>query len=219
MLDTFGAVTAGASLAAIVAATIGNRPAPLWNRAVFAAVAGGWIGLIAALTANGDAKDFRVFVALFAASLIAAPFVWRGVASRTFVALNVIRILGVEFVLLAFAGALGGPFPYFAGIGDMVAGAFALPVALSMRGENANDPRVLAWNAWGLLDLLVAVALGVTSANGFPLQVFHAGAGSAAISALPWSLIPLALVPTFMIGHIMIFVRAASAQRTIAMAR
>lgn len=124
-----------------------------------------------------------------------------------------VRILGVSFLLLAFAGQLGGPFPYFAGIGDIITGAFALPTALSMGGKGATDLRVLAWNAFGLLDLVVAVALGVTSGNGSPLQVFHIGAGSTAISTLPWSLIPLVLVPVFITGHMTIFARAARASR------
>ena len=216
MLDTFGVVTTGASLAAVVAATLGGRAAPLWNRTVLVALAGAWIGLVVALTASGHVRDFPVFVALFAASLIAAPFVWRGAASQTIVALNVLRLLGVSFLLLAYAGQLGGPFPYFAGIGDMITGAFALPIALSMRGEGVNDPRVLAWNAFGLLDLVVAVTLGVMSGNGSSLQVFHIGAGSAAIATLPWSLIPLVLVPVFATGHVLIFARAATARRAIA---
>ena len=39
------------------------------------------------------------------------------------------------------------------------------------------------------------------SANGSPLQLIHAGAGSAAVQMLPWSLIPTVLVPFYLITH------------------
>jgi cytochrome bd-type quinol oxidase subunit 2 len=71
------------------------------------------------------------------------------------------------------------------------------------------------WNWFGTLDLFAAVALGVTSANGSPLQLIHAGAGSEAIQSLPWSLVPTVLVPFYLIMHGIIFaqLRTRSAQR------
>jgi hypothetical protein len=45
------------------------------------------------------------------------------------VGLNVIRLSGVLFVLLALAGRLSGPFPHISGWGDFVTGALAIPVA------------------------------------------------------------------------------------------
>jgi hypothetical protein len=70
-----------------------------------------------------------------------------------------------------------------------------------------------------LLDLVVAVSLGVTSRNGSPLQLIHAGAGSAAISTAPWALIPLVLVPLFIIGHLVVFARMQTrvAQSSVSM--
>jgi hypothetical protein len=68
-----------------------------------------------------------------------------------------------------------------------------------------------------MLDLVVAVSLGLTSSNGFPLQLIHGGAGSTAITTLPWSLVPLVRVPTFLIGHGIVFahVRAQTASRAL----
>jgi hypothetical protein len=64
--------------------------------------------------------------------------------------------------------------------------------------------RVLEWNILGALDLLVAVSLGATYAT---------SGASAAMTTLPWSIIPLVLVPTYLIGHALVFahVRAAMA--------
>jgi len=53
--------------------------------------------------------------------------------------------------------------------------------------------------------LIAAVTLGVLSANGSPLQLISAGAGSAAIQDLPWALVPAVLVPFFLITHGIVF--------------
>jgi hypothetical protein len=39
------------------------------------------------------------------------------------------------------------------------------------------------------------------SAEGSPLQVFHAAPGSAAVQQLPWSFVPTVLVPLYLILH------------------
>jgi hypothetical protein len=105
---------------------------------------------------------------------------------------------------------MSGPFPYSAGVGDIITGLFALPVA-RLAARNLRDVRVLGWNIFGALDLIAAVSLGITSANGSPLQLIHAGAGSAAMTKLPWALIPLVLVPTFLIGHALVFAHVREA--------
>jgi hypothetical protein len=70
-----------------------------------------------------------------------------------------------------------------------------------------RDRLIVAWNAFGMLDLIVAVALGLISRDGSPLQLIHAGVGTAAMQALPWAFIPTALVPFFLIDHAIIFAR------------
>ena len=119
--------------------------------------------------------------------------------------LHAFRVLGVFFLFLALADRLSGPFPYSAGIGDIITGILALPVAAIAAREGINDWRVIAWTVFGTLDLSVAVFLGVTSNNASPIQLIHAGVGSAAIFTLPWSLIPLVLVPVYLIEHVLVF--------------
>ena len=46
------------------------------------------------------------------------------------------------------------------------------------------------------------------SQPGSPLQLIHAGVGSAAITTLPWAMIPAFLVPFYLIGHGIVFVQA-----------
>lgn len=82
---------------------------------------------------------------------------------------------------------------------------------LALRGQ--GKALVWAWNAFGMLDLVVALALGITSANGSLLQIIHAGAGSQGVQMLPWSLIPTVLVPMFLIVHATVFAQLARAGR------
>ena len=130
----------------------------------------------------------------------------------------VVRELGpllAAFLVLASLGRLGGPFPFSAGWGDIIVGVLAIPVAMLATRVAANDLRIVAWNVLGVLDLVVAVTLGIGSTNGSPLQFVHAGVGSAAMASLPWSLVPTVLVPLFLVGHGIVFahVRAASVAR------
>jgi len=220
MLDTLGALTVGGVAAAVLAAIVGSLSNPLPSRLTFATLAGAWIALIAVVSTGGFLERPAGIPVMFATPLIVAAVLaalfpgFRATVGRipvpVIIGLNVFRVAGLWFVLLALAGRLSGPFPYVAGIGDILTGLGAIPAARIAAAAGANDPRVLAWNAFGFLDLLVAVTLGVVSRTGSPVQVIHAGVGSAAISTLPWSLIPLALVPVFLIGHIVVFAHARS---------
>jgi hypothetical protein len=72
---------------------------------------------------------------------------------------------------------------------------------LAAQGSKSSDRTIWMWNAFGALDLFAVIALGVMSANGAPLQLIHAGAGSAAAQMVPWALIPSVLVPFYLITH------------------
>jgi len=78
-------------------------------------------------------------------------------------------------------------------------------------GKNSGKALIWIWNAFGTIDLVDALALGVISTNGSPLQVIHAGVGSQAMQMLPWSLLPTVLVPMLLIVHGVIFFRLARA--------
>ncbi len=123
------------------------------------------------------------------------------------IGVNALRLLGVMFVLLHFAGRLPAPFAPAAGWGDIIAGATALPVAwlAHRRGGDARSV-VLAWNVFGLADLIDAVALGVASSPG-PLHLLASDPRMALMSGLPWLLIPAFLVPLLALTHLAVFYR------------
>jgi hypothetical protein len=124
------------------------------------------------------------------------------------ISVHAIRIVGFLFLLLLAAGRISSPFASSAGWGDIIAGATAVPVAwaLSTRGAGVRW-LVLLWNSFGLLDLLAAATLGMTSAPGSPLQLFFDPPGSTAMGTLPWALIPVFLVPQLIVSHLAIYRR------------
>jgi hypothetical protein len=124
------------------------------------------------------------------------------------IGVHAIRILGFLFLLLLAAGRLCAPFAPSAGWGDIIAGATAMPVAwaLSTRGARVRW-LVLLWNSFGLLDLLAAATLGMTSAPGSPLQLFFDPPGSTVMGTLPWAIIPVFLVPQLIVGHLTVYRR------------
>lgn len=226
MLDIIGTIFIVASMAVILVAITERGPRSQAGKLAWAAAGGAWIGLAAAAVGAGALTNPLGTLSLFGAPLLSSvalalgsPSIRRIVGAiplPTLVGLNAARLGGAAFVMLALDGRLGGPFPYSAGIGDFITGALALPVAWLAAGTSrARTPALIAWNAFGMLDLVVAVALGVVSRNGSPLQLIHAGVGTAAMQTLPWAFV-VVLVPFYMVNHAVIFARLAGERRGIA---
>jgi len=225
MLDFIGIIVLAAAIIVSINALTGAMPISPSQRIAVSVGAGLWTGLAAALGSANLFVGTNPIGPPVIGTVIAFPLVAAAVAARIspsvraallgmpmpfLIGLNVWRIAGGFFLFLAAEGRLGGPFPYSAGWGDIITGALALPVAfLALRGE--GKALAWTWNAFGMLDLVAAIALGVISANGSPLQIIHAGQGSEAVQVLPWSLIPTVLVPMFLIVHGVIFARLAEA--------
>jgi hypothetical protein len=123
------------------------------------------------------------------------------------VGVHVVRILGINFIVLYASHRLPAPFAPAAGWGDIFVGATAPLVAwLAYRQGGNPRPILWIWNVIGTLDLLDAVGLGVTSSPG-PVRLIFAEPSSAIMTTLPWLLIPGFLVPLLFAVHIGIFVR------------
>ncbi|MDE2230216.1 MAG: hypothetical protein KGL11_14405 [Alphaproteobacteria bacterium] len=219
MLDQIRTVTLIAAIVFNFGAIATAIPASRATRLAFLAVVGLWTGFAFATAQSGALLGtiagrvppigIVVAVPLVAAALAAALSpAFRRIAlalpTDLLIGLNAYRVLGVFMLLLGVEGRIAGPFPYSAGLGDMIAGVLAFPAVVAMtRGSNRLVP--LAWNAFGTLDLVLALALGVMTAPG-PLQVFTTGVpGPFAMLTLPWSLIPTVLVPFYLILHGIIF--------------
>jgi hypothetical protein len=229
MLDFIGTIVLVAAIIVSINALSGAMPIGTSQRLALSVGAGLWTGLAAALAgANlflgsnplGPATIGTVITLPLIATAVAAAIspsvraTLLGMPMPFLIGLNVWRLAGGFFLLLAAEGRLGGPFPTSAGWGDIITGVLALPVAwLALRGQ--GKALVWTWNAFGMLDLVVAITLGVISANGSPLQIIHAGEGSEAVQVLPWSLIPTVLVPMYLIVHGIIFAKLAQGSQRV----
>jgi hypothetical protein len=220
MLDLIGAIVGMMAVTVNLVALTSALPGSLARRLSVAAIAGGWVGLASGLGAAGKLafsadQPVPLVGVLFATPLlIVAALVFKSATLRAtllaipmplLIGVNALRVLGVLFLLLAAAGRLSGPFPFSAGLGDIITGAVAIPLALSVaRSDRPALRAIVLWNIFGTLDLLAAVALGITSAAGSPLQLIHAGVGSEAMQYLPYCLVPTVLVPLYLITHAII---------------
>jgi len=125
---------------------------------------------------------------------------------RVLVAIDLIRFIGIYFLVLGSRGALPSGFAEPAGIGDIIIAAGA---AFLLAAPNISSwPIILRiWNFFGFIDI-VFVAF---NALRFGLQDWGS---MAALRTLPLSLLPTFFVPLIIASHILIFVRLISPSKS-----
>jgi hypothetical protein len=143
--------------------------------------------------------------------LIGGLLIWRSprlariidaVPQHWLIGVQIYRALGVIFLILYAAGNLLGLFAWPAGLGDLLVGALAPVVAIAYRrGPRDNTDLVVAWNLFGLADLVVAVTMGFFSSPS-PFQLFAFDLPNELISRFPLVLIPVFLVPLSVLLHL-----------------
>ena len=103
--------------------------------------------------------------------------------------------------MLYAGGMLPGLFALPAGLGDVLVAILAPIVALAYaRNPSQSTGSVLAWNLLGIADLIVAVATGfATSPSPFQIAAFEAP--NELIGTFPLVLIPVYLVPLWIVLH------------------
>jgi hypothetical protein len=112
------------------------------------------------------------------------------------------RALGAIFLILYGAGKMPGLFAWPAGLGDVLVGVLAPVVAVAYaRGPEKNGDLVSAWNIFGMVDLIVAVATGFSTSPS-PFQLFAFDQPNELVSMFPLVLIPTYLVPVSVLLHI-----------------
>ena len=229
MLDLIGTTVITAAMVVNLNAAITMMPLSSAQRLTAVAIAGLWIGLAIALAATGVYADVATPVPAIGV-MAGLPLVVAAIAALSsakvreallalpvplLVGLNIMRIFGAFFLLLAAQGRLSGPFPQSAGWGDVIVGVTAVPLTLAVARDIAGHRgALLAWNLFGTVDLIAALTLGILSAPGSPLQLFGGTIGSTAVTVLPWSNIPTLLVPFYLITHALIFAHLARLNRS-----
>jgi hypothetical protein len=131
-----------------------------------------------------------------AALLDAMPAHW-------LVGLQVYRVLGGFFLINYARGLQPGLFALPAGIGDVLTGLFALSTAAYVASGTSLGRRLgIAWNVFGLLDLIVAITMGATTSPG-PFQLFAFDHPNTLVGSYPTAMIPAFAVPSSIVLHIL----------------
>jgi hypothetical protein len=171
MLDIMGAIFATGLYATAVGVLIGLSPVHAVTRLVAFAAAAAWLGIIVAVAALGglapgvlgpipaNLLPFAELLALlfggwflvprFRSALLSVPL-------PALIAVHAGRLGGLFFLLLHADGRLSAPFAPAAGVGDMVTGGLAIPLAamlmlgFEMRrpGSASGMPSALSISSW-----------------------------------------------------------------------
>ena len=152
------------------------------------------------LLAYGLSPSLRAFADGLSLTLLVGSHLW--------------RFVGVGFVVGWLQGSLPAGFGIPEGFGDIIAAVGALLLLPSIRRGTVSPRWLLAWNVWGLLDLLSAITVGILYSNS-PLGVLSRGGPTTrSMTVFPVSLIPTFFVPLFILLHVLTFKRIATLRRT-----
>lgn len=112
------------------------------------------------------------------------------------------RLVGVAFLLVMALGQLPAVFALPAGLGDIAIGVESVFVTRNLRRGVGGRRGAWLFNILGLVDLVVALAIGFLAAPG-RLQLLFASPTTEAISLLPLALIPTTVVPLAAALHLL----------------
>jgi hypothetical protein len=111
------------------------------------------------------------------------------------------RLAGFVFLVLSAHGLLPYSFAGPAGWGDIFIGATAPWVAMSWAINSQRRSQFVFWNLLGVVDLVMAVTLGVLFSEGPAGILVRNGLTTRVMTELPMSLIPTFAVPLLLILH------------------
>jgi hypothetical protein len=143
---------------------------------------------------------FRTFANSIPLSLIVGAHLW--------------RYVGLGFIFVYLLGKLPGEFAIPEGVGDVVAAAFALPLARALHRKRPVRGYFLLWNIFGLIDLISAITVGILFSQG-SFGILRTGVSTAFMTAFPVNVIPTFFVPLFILLHMLALARRNEVERTV----
>ena len=161
------------------------------------AIAAGATGFLLRLPFPGPQLIILGLVALsLAAGLVRGPLRdWiDALPLRALIGVNALRFIGIAFLVLAARDQLNPVFAARAGWGDIAVATLATLLFFT----GARPALVHLWNAFGFLDLVVAVGTAT------------AVTGVAPVLSFPLIVVPAYFVPLFLANHVFIFRRLRS---------
>ncbi len=173
-----------------------------------------WLAIVWLLAVDGAFRPRpgapALPIAIFLPVLIGLPLLLRSerigvlldaTPASWLVGLQVYRVFGGIFLVAWSRGAISGTFALPAGLGDVLVGVLALPVAyLLYAGAPAARWVAIAWNMLGLVDFAIAIGIGILSAPG-PLQFIIPDRPNAQLGTFPTVMIPAFAVPSSILLH------------------
>ena len=170
------------------------------------------LGLGEVFVAPADTPPLALLIAVIAPVILFLAGCWAYRSLRELVlaadlrfmtAIQAWRIGGFSFLAFYTYGILPGYFAWPAGVGDMAIGVTApwIIAALMRERSFAASKSFVAWNIFGILDLVVAVGSGAFGPLFFVHDVGGPGA-TRAMAHLPLVLVPAFFVPLFIILHL-----------------
>jgi len=155
---------------------------------------------------------------LFLAAGLGYAFRWalvgKGLSQHMLIGLQLLRPIGLVFVLEYWRGNLPGVFAHPAGWGDLLVGIIALVVLIRYRSQEIPNGAIILVFTVGIADFASAYFFGVTS-SATPFQLFAFDQPNQVL-LYPTGFIPIFLVPYAVIFHIL---SITEMQRATAQAR
>jgi len=159
-----------------------------------------WLAGVMLLAANGFFRPDAQRIPLALLTTLAAGYlvllsptfreIIAGIPQHWLIGIQTFRILGGVFLVRYLQGELPGVFAIPAGVGDVLTGIFAPLVAYWwFAGKPYARGAAIAWNLFGMADLVNAVAIGALTGGGGGGIVF------------PIVLIPIYAVPRAFLVH------------------
>jgi hypothetical protein len=135
---------------------------------------------------------------------------------RWLIGVQLWRVVGAVFLLFYARHELPASFTIPAGIGDVLVGLTAPFIALLAASGTSTARRiVIGWCVLGIVDLVIAVTMGVLNAPG-TFGLLTGEVTAAPILELPLSLIPTFFVPLSILLHAIVLRRATEISRVSA---
>ena len=117
------------------------------------------------------------------------------------IALQLYRVFGGVFLVGWARNVIPGVFALPAGIGDVITGLLAVPVAIAVATNTPEARRAaVGWNVFGLFDFAVAISIGLMIAPG-RLQLIVPSLPNTTAGVYPNVMIPAFAVPSSILLH------------------
>lgn len=126
---------------------------------------------------------------------------------RALVLLHLSRLTGIWLLVLHARGELPRAYALPAGAGDLVAAAFALPLALAPLADDVRRRALRIWNVVGLVGLLFALGAYAQVAARTPWELRP-------LAVLPLSLLPTVVMPLALASHVILLLRLSASPRS-----